>query len=79
MAYRVRFRDEAWNLLLALPMPMREQVPDLLAVLVETPIPPGVKAYEHVPDAYRADVDEVTVFYRIVGEEIDIAYLRPNS
>jgi mRNA-degrading endonuclease RelE of RelBE toxin-antitoxin system len=79
VAYNVRFRDEAWNLFLALPTTMREQVVDLLAVLVETPIPPGVKAYEHVPDSYRADVDDVTVFYRIVGEEIDVVYLRPNS
>jgi hypothetical protein len=67
--YRIHFREEAWNLFLALPTTMREQVVELLAVLVEEPTPPGVKT----------DLDQVTVFYRITGAEIDVAYLRPNS
>jgi hypothetical protein len=43
------------------------------------PMPPESEAYPDVPDTYRLVTGYVTIFYRLLGDEIDIVHLRPNS
>jgi hypothetical protein len=43
------------------------------------PSPPEAEIYPAVPDTYRLDTGHVSLFYRIIGDEIDIVLVWPNS
>lgn len=80
MGRLIRWRDEAWDGYAALPAALRTEARLAVVGLVEGPLPaPGAVPYEHVPDTYRLDTGHVTLWYRVVGDEVDVVYLRANS
>jgi hypothetical protein len=50
-----------------------------VGALLADPLPAEAEPYPEVPDTFTLTTGLVTVFYRRIGEEIDIVYLRPNS
>ncbi|MFC7570194.1 hypothetical protein ACFQU9_44445 [Actinomadura namibiensis] len=78
MPRNVQWRGAAWTQLQELPEELRRDA--LLAVggLMADPLPSGSETYE-APDTYRLTTAYVTIFYRLIGEEIDVVYVRPNT
>lgn len=79
MPKSVRWLDEAYAQLRALPGQLYEDALAAAGRLMADPRPAGSEAYEPVPDAYRLNVGHVTLFYRVVGDEIDVVRVRPNT
>lgn len=75
----IHWRGSAWRLLLELPEQLRRDALSAVGALMAAPLPPEAAPYAPVPDTYRLDTGYVTVFYRLVGDEIDIVYIRANS
>lgn len=79
MPRNVRWLGSSWDLLLELPESMRKEALGAVGALMTDPAPPESEPYPDVPDTYRLATGYVTIFYRLLGDEIDIVYLRPNS
>jgi hypothetical protein len=67
------------ELLLELPEAMRREALTTIGALMVDPLPLGSETYPEVPDTHRLVTGYVTIFYRLLGDEIDIVHLRPNS
>ncbi len=78
MARKVHWRDTAWALLMEVPAELRKEALAAVVSLMDSPLPAG-EPYEPVPDTWRLATAYVTVWYRMVGEEVDVVYLRANS
>lgn len=78
MPRRVNWLDDAWDLFLALPEQLREEILSAVTSLMDGPLPAG-EPYEPVPGTWRLATPYVTVWYRLVSDEIDVVYLRANS
>lgn len=79
MPKSVRWLDEAYAQLQALPGQLYEDALAAAGRLMAVPRPAGSGAYEPVPDTYRLNAGHVTLFYRLVDDEIDIVRVRPNT
>jgi hypothetical protein len=79
MPRNVLWRGSSWAQLQALPEEMRKDALTAIGGLLADPMPATSQTYPPVPNAYQLTTAYVTIFYRIVDEEIDIVYLRPNT
>ena len=79
MPRNLRWRDPAWALLMELPAKMQQDALTAVGALLADPLPAEAEPYPEVPNTFKLTTGLVTVFYRRVGEEIDVVYLRPNS
>lgn len=79
MPRNVHWLGSSWNLLLELPEAMRKEALGAVGALLADPLPAESEVYPDVPDTHRLVTGYVTIFYRLLGDEIDIVYLRPNS
>ena len=62
-----------------LPVKMQQDALTAVGALLADPLPAEAESSPEVPDTFTLTTGLVAVFYRCIGEEIDIVYLRPNS
>ena len=79
MPKSIRWLDEAWAQLAELPDQLHKEALETAGHLMADPLPAGSEIYPDVPDTYRLAIGYVTLFYRLLDDEIDIVRLRPNS
>lgn len=79
MPRRVQWLEKAWTALGEFPQRLRAEALEAAGKLMADPFPTASQTYVHVPGAHRLDTPNVTMIYRVVGDEIDIVYVRPNS
>lgn len=79
MPKSVRWLDEAYAQLQALPGQLYEDALAAAGRLMADPRPAGSEAYEPVPDTDRLNAGHVTLFCRLVDDEIDIVRVRPGT
>jgi mRNA interferase RelE/StbE len=75
MPYAVTFRSSAAKELRKLPVPMRNQISELIDFLATDPRPHGVKKMVGV-DAWRIRVGDYRVIYSIVDEQLVVEIIK---
>jgi hypothetical protein len=63
----------------ALPEILRRDAAIAIVTLLADPRPAAARPYADIPDAFRLETSHIVVYYRIVGADIDVLRIRPNS
>jgi plasmid stabilization system protein ParE len=79
MPRSIRWLDAAWEQLLSLPDALYKEGLAAAAALMVDPHPADARPDPDLPDTYLLERGHVRVFYRVVGEEVDVAGIWPNS
>jgi hypothetical protein len=79
MPKSVRWLDHAWAQLTAMPEQLRKDALEVSSRLMADAYPEGWRVYEAVPDTYRLDTPRISLYYRIIGADVDVVRVEPNS
>lgn len=76
---RLDFSPSAVEAFKALPRELARSFALTAIALLSDPRPKGAEPYAGIPDAYRYEHEQIVVFYRVIGQDVDILIVRPNS
>jgi hypothetical protein len=62
-----------------LPETLRRGAAIAIVLLLTDPRPADAEPYAAIPDAYRLATSHIIVYYRVVGADVDVLGVRPNS
>jgi hypothetical protein len=79
MPKSVRWLDHAWTQLHAMPGQLRKDALEAAALLMTDAYPEDARAYPAVPDTYRLDTATISLFFRVIGDDVDVVRVEPNS
>jgi hypothetical protein len=79
MPKSIRWLDDAWAQLGELPEQLRKEALATAGRLMADPLPAESQTYEAVLDTYLLASGQVSLFYRVIGDAIDVVRVRPNS
>ncbi|MBO2461680.1 type II toxin-antitoxin system RelE/ParE family toxin [Actinomadura violacea] len=79
MPQSVRWLPEAWMQLVALPETLHKEGLSAAAMLMVNPHPDDAEPDAEIPDTFVLRRGMVRIFYRVVGTDVDVAGIWPNS
>ena len=79
MPKSVRWLDHAWTQLHAMPGRLRRDALEAAAQLMTDVHPDGARTYPAVPDTYQLDTPTISLYYRVIGDDVDVVRVEPNS
>lgn len=79
MPLGVRWLPQAWQQVNALPAEMYKDAQRTAGGLLADPFPPGTEPDPDIPDTYALRTGLIRLAYRVIGDEIDIVGVWPNS
>lgn len=79
MPRSLRWLAAAWDQLQELPPEMFKDAQRVAGALLADPYPQGAEPDPEIPDTFLIRTTLIVLFYRLSGDEIDIAGVWPNS
>jgi plasmid stabilization system protein ParE len=79
MPRSIRWLDDAYAQLQALPPVLHKGAQEAAGSLLSDPYPEGSAPDQVLPDTFILRTGFVTIFYRLVGDEVDVVGVWANS
>ena len=79
MPRSVRWLAAAWAQLQALPDELYKSALQAAASLMVDPYPRGAEPDREIPDTFVLRTEWITLWYRVIGDEVDVVGIWPNS